>query len=86
MKFTNGFLKNKTMNAIKNYATGWFGRPSTELHKAAATMVHVIADGKPICGYAPHKTMAFQFCSNGINYQYTECPACKLSARKILAA
>ena len=54
--------------------TGYFARPFNYHHKSKSTMTHIVNDyNKPICGYKPHKTMKFQWCSMDINLTYTEC-------------
>jgi len=39
--------------------------------------VHLVANGKPICGYKPAKTMSFQMCSPFVVQEYIECKKCK---------
>lgn len=68
-------------------ATGWYGRATENGHKACATRhVHMVKDGMPICGYVPHKTMQFQFCSAGFDMGYVSCPKCKEKSLKLEAA
>lgn len=64
---------------MKTNSTGYFGRPSpVPGGTGISTNVHYVgADGKPVCGYKPHKTMEFQWCSDGLNFQYLECKGCK---------
>ena len=50
------------------------------------TKVHVLHDGKPICGSVIGKKMSFQWCSHDIKFDYIECERCKTKARKILKA
>jgi hypothetical protein len=61
-------------------STGWFGRPSTSEHGARSTKVHAVVDGRVLCGYRPHHTMIYQWCSASINFRYLECPRCKEKA------
>jgi len=63
--------------------TGWYGRATENDHRAMFTMVHFVEDGKPICGYRPHKTMIFQFCASGFYDNYVECPACRRKKEKM---
>jgi hypothetical protein len=67
-----------------SYRTGYFGRPSDNGLSAKWTFVHVVKDGKPICGYKPHPTMSFQFNADYIKYDYIECKKCKEKANKLL--
>ncbi len=64
---------------MKANSTGWFGRPSpVPGGTGIATNVHYVKpDGKVACGYKPHKTMEFQWCSHGLNFPYLECKGCK---------
>lgn len=65
--------------------TGYFGRPSISGKQSGKwTKVHITCNGKPLCGYRPHKTMSFQWNSSGINLGYTECDKCKELGREIL--
>jgi hypothetical protein len=58
--------------------TGYFGRATEEKHKAYHTRVHILDERENcLCRYKPHKTMKFQFCSNGIGLDYVECDKCK---------
>lgn len=69
------------------YATGYFaraGKPDNAMAKA--TKVHALKNGKAMCGYRPHKTMSFQWNSNGLVYGYIDCPSCKKLAAEILQA
>lgn len=61
--------------------TGYFARATEKGHKAAWTKVHLVRDGKPLCGYKPHKTMQFQWNSNGVHLPYVECDKCKENIR-----
>jgi hypothetical protein len=64
---------------------GYFGRANENGHSARHTKTHVINDRKVLCGYKPHKTMMFQWCSNGLGFPSTiECVSCKEKAKKIL--
>ena len=63
--------------------TGYYARASENGHKACATRyVHLVENGKPICGYKPHPTMQFMFCSVGFYMDYVDCPTCREKGRK----
>lgn len=58
--------------------TGYYGRPSTSEHSARVTNVHLTnSKGNGLCGYVPHPTMKFQWCSVTPILQYVECATCK---------
>lgn len=57
--------------------TGYFARATEKGHKAAYTKTHLILDGKPMCGYKPHKTMQFVWNAQGAHKPYVECNKCK---------
>ena len=57
------------------YQTGYFANSAKSTTKR--TKVHIVADGKPICGAAIDKESSFLFCSNGVNEHYLECTKCK---------
>ena len=85
MKDQRKEFKRKTQDKLKpnktySFSTGWFGRASEDGHNAKNTKVHCLRDGKPLCGYKPHKTMQYQFCSDSIMHSYIECPKCKEEA------
>ena len=62
--------------------TGYFARPFNYYHKSKTTMVHIVDnDNKPICGYKPHRTMKFQWCSLSVYLIYVECKKCKKEFR-----
>jgi hypothetical protein len=54
-----------------HFETGYFAEPKTSWNK-----VHITKNGLPICGYKPNKKLSFQFCSSGINLNYTDCGNC----------
>jgi len=63
--------------------TGYFARATEEGHRAKFTQVHIVDDyDKPLCGYKPHKTMQFYFCSIGVYLPYIECKRCKVKLFK----
>ena len=76
----------------RHYGTGWFGRPQQHgSHYARWTKVHVVVVtdglgeiGRVLCGYKPHRTMEYQFCTRGIRFDYIESPRCKERAKLIL--
>lgn len=57
--------------------TGYFARATEKGHKAAYTKIHLTLDGKPMCGYKPHKTMQFVWNAQGAHKPYVECNKCK---------
>ena len=62
--------------------TGYFGRPSMPGQSGIATQVHLVkSGGKGLCGYKPHPTMKFQWCSPFPNWGYVECPSCRKKYR-----
>lgn len=56
------------------YATGWFGIPGS---KGSGGRVHIVRDGKPLCGERPHHCAVFQCNANGIAMDMVECRRCK---------
>jgi len=44
---------------------------------------HIVEDGKPICGYKPHNSMKFQWCSNNNHSFSVECKACTKKLKQI---
>jgi len=63
---------------------GWFGRCFNKDHKSLSTKTHIVKEGKVLCGYIPHKTMEFQFCSGISQLEYLECDKCKIKLEKII--
>lgn len=41
------------------------------------TKVHVVQEGKPICGTKIGNNMSFQFNAQGVRLDYVECEHCK---------
>lgn len=60
------------------YETGYYGVPG--YHRAS--MVHLIRDGRPVCGFRPANTSEFQWCAHGIKFTFLECPRCREHAKK----
>ncbi len=56
---------------------GWFGRCFNVNHKSLSTKTHIANNGKVLCGYKPHKTLEFNWCSGVDNLEYLECKKCK---------
>lgn len=52
-------------------STGWFGRPNKKGGK-----VHVVENGRPICGVKIPTDSEFQFCGAGVHYHMVECERC----------
>lgn len=57
--------------------TGNFARSTENGHSAKQTQIHLVINGKPICGYKPHETMKFQFNANFPHMPYLGCKSCK---------
>lgn len=68
---------NKMSTSDSVFQTGYFARASQNGLTAKSTKVHVVENGKPVCGYRPHKTMQFCWTANGIYLRYVDCPKCK---------
>jgi len=62
---------------------GYFGRAHENGHSVKNSKVHAIYKGRVLCGYKPHETMKFQWCSTDVMFSYIECPICKKKADKI---
>ena len=68
---------------LMGYRTGWFGIPGSF---KPGGQVHVVRNGKPICGQHIHPKAQFQWCADGINLNFIECKRCKLRASKRIEA
>jgi hypothetical protein len=53
-------------------STGFFGIPGHDI----TGQVHVLENGKPICGTVPHPKARFQWCANGVRSEYLTCKRC----------
>lgn len=63
---------------IKNAIhTGFYARANQNGLTAKYTKTHLVCDGKPLCGYVPHKTMEFQMNAMHIHLPYLECKKCE---------
>jgi len=62
---------------------GYYARATENKHSTVHTKVHFIIDREPICGYKPHKTMQFQWCSNSDILDWIECKKCKEKVKRI---
>lgn len=60
------------------YQTGYFGVPGGYGGK-----VHVVQNGKPVCGTPLPRKSEFQWCAHGIERQYVECERCMAFIRSI---
>lgn len=67
------------------YNTGYYARASAEYGRARSTKHHIVEKGKPICGFRPHPTMAFQYNCAGIRIEWIDCKKCKNLGEKIIA-
>lgn len=65
-------------------AIGWFGRCFNKDHKSLSTKTHVVIKDKVLCGYKPHKTLEFNWCSTNNSMMYLECNKCKIKLKKML--
>ncbi len=62
-------------------ATGYFGIPGT----SRTTLVHIVDNGRPICGSRVGPDQQFQWCAGGVRLEYVECARCiKRLAREFL--
>lgn len=61
--------------------TGYFARARENGQTSKWTKVHLVDNGKPLCGYVPHKTMQFQWNSQGVHLAYVECDKCRENLR-----
>jgi hypothetical protein len=60
------------MKSIYAVSTGYYAK----VH-GKHTMVHLVDEGKPMCGYKPAKSMQFQCCAPFPHLEYVECKKCK---------
>jgi len=63
------------MTQSAGYQTGYFGVPGK-----VGGIVHVVYDGKPVCGARMNPKARFVSCVNGIAVECVECRRCKTSA------
>ena len=67
------------MNAY--VSTGWFGIPGNK--GRGSTKVHLVAmDGKPVCGAGLSPKQEYQWCADGVRFDFIECKRCKGIAKK----
>lgn len=64
--------------------TGWFGIPGKTPGPKDGT-VHVVHNGKTLCGWTPGPEFEFQFCATGIHLPMIECARCRTAGEKFLA-
>jgi hypothetical protein len=71
-------LLNKNVVSI-----GYFAKEIGSIGKQF-TQIHIVKNGKAMCGYKPVKSMKFQWCTDGINYKFirVECEKCKKKFEK----
>lgn len=60
-------------------STGWFGRPNKKGGK-----VHVVENGRPICGTNIPDDAVYQFCAEGVHRKYLECERCRSLVTKVV--
>lgn len=65
------------------FSTGWFGIPGAS--SRLSTKVHLVSNGKPVCGSKISTKQEYMWCSHGIMRTYLECEHCKKIANKLLA-
>lgn len=56
------------------YRTGWFGIPGGP---ASTSKVHIVYDGKCICGAKFSPKSEFQWCANRVYISIVDCKRCK---------
>lgn len=56
-------------------STGYYGKPASV--GRCYSSVHLVANGKPICGYKPSKNFTFQMCAGFVVPEYLTCKKCK---------
>jgi hypothetical protein len=62
----------------KTNATGYFRKVSASIQKKAGTEIHyIMSNGKCACGYKPHPSMEFVWCSDGSVLDFLECSKCR---------
>ena len=62
--------------------TGYFSRASEDGHSQAISGVHIVDNGKAICGYKPAAHMQFVWCSHSLHLPYVSCKKCKQKIAK----
>lgn len=60
---------------LRPVSTGFFGIPGRLPHNSHS--VHVVRNGKPICGTRMHPEAEYQWCADGVHTGYVECEKCK---------
>ena len=58
-------------------STGYFARATENGKRQAISGVHIVEDGKPICGYEPVDGMQYLWCSPHVQIDYVTCATCK---------
>ena len=63
--------------------TGWFGIPGAK--SKWSTKVHIVEahNRRPICGRRLSKRQKFQWCADGIVFDWVECSKCRESALEL---
>lgn len=56
---------------MDTYSTGYWGIPGRQ-----GGQVHVLKNGKAMCGYKPHPLAQYQWCAHHIHPEYVECKRC----------
>lgn len=62
--------------------TGWFGVPGKT--PPVDTKVHLVHQGRTLCGWKPGSHYQFQWCATGIHLEMVECARCCVAGRKLL--
>lgn len=71
----------KDYTVLRLAQTGYYGIPGKVGGK-----VHIHFNGHPVCGAKIHPLAEFQWCANGIRYEYLECEKCEAIAIKYYEA
>lgn len=56
--------------------TGYFGIPGNK-DRHDNHHVHVVDNGRPVCGTRVHPGSQYQWCAHGIQQDYVDCQRCK---------
>lgn len=59
-------------------ATGYYGVHGSRRERFT---VHVVQDGRPLCGWRPGPKQQFQWCAWGVQWSYLECHSCRRLVR-----
>ena len=65
------------------YVIGYFAKERGSIGKQW-TIVYILKNNKPICGYSPNQNMQFQRCANGVEFRYVECEKYRTKISKLI--